>query len=115
MSFPSIRAKIIYLNRVASFFKSRRLWGIAGTAVGLYFLVFVVLGKLNMSWIMPDTNQLARSVMVAWQDLPFFTTKKETSDDGQYIYYTVPTKQFTAKDMARMGVTNAVAKPAAPK
>jgi hypothetical protein len=103
------------LNRLLSFLKSRRLWGLAGTAVVLYFLTFVVFGKLNMSWIMPDTNQLARSVMIAWQDLPFFTAKKETSDDGQYIYYTVPTKQFTPAQLARMGMTNTVVKPAAPQ
>lgn len=98
-----------------AFFKSRRLWGLVGTAALLYFLTFVVFGKLNMGWIMPDTNQLARSVMIAWQDLPFFTAKKETSEDGQYVYYTVPTKQFTPQQMMQMGMTNAVAKPAPPK
>ena len=103
------------LKFIGSILKSPRTWGLIGTAVVLYFLTFVVFGKLNMSWIMPDTNQLARSVMIAWQDLPFFTTKRETSDDGQYIYYTVPTKQFTAKQLAQMGMTNAVAKPATPK
>ena len=86
-----------------------------GTAAGLYFLTFVVFGKLNMGWIMPDTNQLARKIMIDWQDLPFFTAEQETSDDGKYIYYTVPTKQFTAKQRAQMGMTNAVAKPAPPK
>ena len=103
--------------KLISLFKSRRLWGLIGTAVGLYFLVFIVLGRLNMSWIMPDTNQLARSVIIAWQDLPFFTTKTDSSDDGKdrYIYYTVPTKQFTARELAQMGMTNAVAKPVAPK
>ena len=103
------------LKFIGSILKSPRTWGLIGTAVVLYFLTFVVFGKLNMSWIMPDTNQLARSVMIAWQDLPFFTTKRETSDDGQYIYYTVPTKQFTAKQLAQMGVTNGVVTPAAPK
>jgi hypothetical protein len=105
------------LNRLGSFLKSRRLWGITGTAVALYFLVFVVFGRLDMSWVMPDTNQLARSVMIAWQDLPFFAVKKDAPDEGQgqAIYYTVPTKQFTAKELAQMGMTNAVAKPVAPK
>ena len=68
-----------------------------------------------MGWIMPDTNQLARSVMIAWQDLPFFTAKTETSSDGKYIYYTVPTRQFTPQQLMQMGMTNTVAKPAAPK
>ena len=100
-----------------SFLKSTRFWGLIGTAVVLYLLTFVVFGKLNMSWIMPDTNQLARTVMIAWQDLPFFATKQESSDDGKdrYIYYTVPTKQFTPAQLAQMGMTNAVAKPVAPK
>jgi hypothetical protein len=105
------------LKFLISIVKSPRTWGLVGTAALLYFLAFVVFAKLNMSWIMPDTNQLARSILISWQDLPFFSTKKEPTDDGkgQYIYYTVPTKQFTAREMAQMGMTNAVAKPAVPK
>jgi hypothetical protein len=105
------------LKTLAVILKSPRTWGLAGTAVVLYFLVFVVFGKLDMSWIMPDTNQIARSITVAWQDLPFFAVKKVSADDGNghYIYYTVPTRQFTPKQLAQMGVTNAVAHPVAPK
>ena len=105
------------MTKLKSILKSARLWGLAGTAVVLYFLIFVVFGKTDMSWIMPDTNQIARSVMVAWQDLPFFAVKMGAVDEGkgQYIYYTVPTRQFTPQQLAQMGVTNAVAHPAPAK
>lgn len=109
------------MNALYSFLKSPRLWGLAGTAVVLYFLVFVVFGRIDMSWIMPDTNQLARNLIVDWQTMPFFAVQKENVRDmngqeqGQVIYYTVPTRQITPKELARMGVTNAVAHPAVAK
>jgi len=104
-----------------TFLKSPRLWGLTGTAVVLYFLVFVIFGRIDMSWIMPDTNQLARRWIVDWNTMPFFAVRKENVRDingqqeGQVIYYTVPTRQFTAKELAQMGVTNVVAHPATPK
>jgi len=93
------------------------LWGLTGTALVLYFLVFVVFGKLDMSWIMPDTNQIARTFMSVWPRMPFFAAQKEpvNGGKGQEIYYTVPTRQFTPQELARMGATNATAHPAAPK
>ena len=100
-----------------SILKSPRLWGLTGTALVLYFLVFVVFGKLDMSWIMPDTNEIARTFMSVWPRLPFFAVQKESVNGGkdQEIYYTVPTLQFTPKELAQMGATNAVPHPAAPK
>jgi len=105
------------LKPLSSILKSPRLWGLTGTALVLYFLVFVVFGKLDMSWIMPDTNQIARTFISVWPRLPFFAVQKEPVDGGkgQEIYYTVPTRQFTPKELAQMGATNAVLHPAAPK
>ncbi len=105
------------MKLIGSILKSPRTWGLIGTAAVLYLVVFGVLGRLDMGWIMPDTNQLARSITVAWQNLPFFTTQKDAPAEGkdQYVYYTVPTKQFSAKELAQMGVTNAAEKPVAPK
>jgi hypothetical protein len=100
-----------------SFVKSPRLWGLTGTALVMYFLVFVVFGKLDMSWIMPDTDQIARTFIEVWPRMPFFAVQKEPLKDGQgqIIYYTVPTRQLTPQELARMGITNGVAHPAAPK
>ena len=100
-----------------SFIKSPRLWGLTGTAVVLYFLVFVVFGKLDMSWIMPNTEEIARTIISVWPRMPFFAVQKESANDGngQVIYYTVPTRQLTAQELARMGITNAAVHPAAPK
>jgi hypothetical protein len=105
------------LKPLYSILKSTRLWGLTGTALVLYCLFFVVLGKLDMSWIMPDTNQIARTLIEVWPRMPFFAVQKESIDGGkeQEIYYTVPTRQFTPQELARMGATNAVAHPAAPK
>jgi hypothetical protein len=117
----ALHAKVGVLKPLYSFLKSPRLWGLAGTAVVLYFLVFVVFGKLDVSWLMPDTNQIARTLVSVWPRMPFFAVQKENVRDingqeqGQVIYYTVPTRQFTSKELAQMGVTNVVAHPARPK
>ncbi len=106
------------MNRIKSIFKSRRLWGLTGTAFVLYFLVFVVFGKVNVGWLMPDTNQIARTLFVVWPKMPFFTVDKEPVNDGkggEEVYYTVPTRQITAQELAQMGVTNATGHPAQPK
>jgi hypothetical protein len=99
-----------------SLLKSTRLWGLTGTALALYFLVFVLLRNLDMSWIMPPTEKIARAIIDVWPRLPIFAVQKQSLDHGQQeIYYTVPTRQFTPQELARLGVTNAVAPPAAPK
>ncbi len=100
-----------------SILKSPRLWGLTGTALVLYFLVFVVFGKLDMSWIMPSTDEIARTIISVWPRMPFFAVQKESINGGkgQIIYYTVPTRQLTPQELARMGATNGAAHPAAPK
>jgi len=106
-----------------SILKSTRLWGLTGTALVLYFVVFVLCGKLDMSWIMPNTRDIALTFMQVWPQMPFFAVQKENVTDaqgqvqGEVIYYTVPTRQFTPQELARMGVgtTNATIHPAAPK
>ncbi len=109
------------VSYLAKILKSRRIWGLAGTAIVLYLLTFVIFGKLNVSGIMPDTNQIARTIITVWPRMPFFTVQKESVSDGsadgrgQYIYYTVPTRQLTPQELAQMGVTNSVAHPAMPK
>jgi hypothetical protein len=105
------------LNLIKSFFQSRRLWGLTGTAVVLYFVAFVVFGKVDLSGIMPDTNKIARALIDAWPRMPFFAVQKEPAKDGknEEVYYTVPTRQLTPQELAQMGVTNATAHPIAPK
>jgi hypothetical protein len=94
---------------------------LAGTAVVLYFLIVVVLGRLDMSWLMPDTNQIARTLIEVWPHMPFFEASKGPENDvngknaGQVIYYTVPTRQLTPQELAKMGMTNAAAHPMPPK
>jgi len=105
------------LKPLSSILKSPRLWGLTGTALVLYFLVFVVFGKLDMSWIMPSTDQIARTIISVWPRMPFFAVQKESINGGkgQEIYYTVPTRQLTPQEIARLGATNGALHPAAPK
>jgi len=105
------------LKPLYSILKSPRLWGLTGTALGLYLLVFVVLGNIKIKGIMPDTIQIARTMIEVWPRMPFFAVEKESVNGGkgQEIYYTVPTRQFTPQELARMGMTNTAAHPAAPK
>ena len=93
------------------------MWGLTGTAVILYFLVFVVFGKLDMSWIMPNTDEIARTFISLWPRMPFFQVQKATvnGSTNEVIYYTVPTRQITPQELKQMGVTNVVSHPAAPK
>ena len=100
-----------------SLLKSTRLWGLTGTALVLYFLLFVVFGKLDVSWIMPPTDKIAQAIIDVWPHLPFFAVHQESvgGGKGREIYYTVPTRQFSPQELARMGTTNGTAHPAAPK
>ena len=102
---------------MASIFKSRRLWGLTGTGFVLSFVVFVVFGRINLSWIMPDTDRMARTLIEVWPRLPFFTLEKKPVNGGkaEEVYYTVPTRQLTPQEIVRMGATNGVARPAAPR
>ena len=93
------------------------MWGLTGTAIVLYFLVFVVFGKLDMSWFMPNTDEIARTFISLWPRMPFFQVQKDAVDGStnEVIYYTVPTRQLTPLELKQMGVTNALAHPAVPK
>jgi len=66
---------------------------------------------------MPDTTQMARTLLEAWPKMPFFTVEKPPLNGGKVeeVYYTVPTRQLTPQELARMGVTNAISHPAPPK
>jgi hypothetical protein len=105
------------LNTVYSILKSPRLWGLTGTALVLYFLVFVVLGNIDVSWIMPPTDKIANAIIEIWPRMPFFTVERESINGGkgEEIYYTVPTRQLTPQEIARMGRTSGAAHPAPPK
>jgi hypothetical protein len=105
------------LKPLYSILKSRHFWGLTGTGIALYFLVFVVLGKIDVSGIMPPANKIANAIIDVWPRLPFFTVKKESVDGGkgQEVDYTVPTRQITPQEIARMSATNAVVQPVAPK
>jgi hypothetical protein len=104
------------LKPLYSILKSTRLWGLIGTALVLY-LAFWPFRNVDMSWIMPDTNRMARTIIEVWPHLPFFAVQKEpvAGGKGEVIYYTVPTRQFTPQELARMGMTNAPPHPAPPK
>ena len=102
------------MNSRASLLKSTRAWGLLGTAVGLYVIIFGIFGKVDMSWIMPDTSQIAHTIVDVWPKMPFFVQKEDTPQ-GQVIYYTVPTRQLTRQEMAQLGMTNAVPHPAKPR
>ncbi|MEI9999282.1 MAG: hypothetical protein WDO13_08955 [Verrucomicrobiota bacterium] len=101
------------MNAVKRFFRSRTLWGLLGTAAVMYLVLFVVLGRLNVGWMMPDTKQIARTLVDAWPRLPFFAQKEKTPQ-GDVIYYTVPTHQMTPQELRDMGLTNAAPRPAKP-
>ena len=105
------------MNYLVSIFKSRRLWGLTGTGIVLYLVVFVVFGKVNVGGIMPDTNRIAQTLIEIWPKMPFFTVEKMPikGGKGEEVYYTVPTRQLTQQELARMGVTNATVHPAPPK
>ncbi|HEX4141377.1 MAG TPA: hypothetical protein VHY09_13595 [Candidatus Methylacidiphilales bacterium] len=99
---------------LARLYKSVRFWGLLGTAVGLYVFFFVILGKIDMTWAMPDTDRLARNIINVWPQMPFFVQKQQT-DQGEVVTYTVSTHQFTQAELRQMGVTNAVTQPAKPR
>ena len=91
--------------------------GLTGTAAVLYFLVFVAFGKVDVGWMMPDTNRIARTLIAVWPKMPFFAVQKKQVGGGknEEVYYTVPTRQLTSQELAQMGMTNATAGPTLPK
>jgi hypothetical protein len=104
------------VNALSSLFRSRRLWGLAGTALTLGAL-FLMLKELDVSGVMPDTQRIAQTIIEVWPHMPFFEVQKgpNPNGDGTYTYYTVPTRQFSQEELKQLGVTNVVAQPAKPK
>jgi hypothetical protein len=102
------------MNALPRFLKSTRLWGLLGTGVVLYLFFFFVLGRIDMSWAMPDTEKLARNVIKVWPQMPFFVQREQTSQ-GEVVTYTVSTHLITPAEMRRMGMTNATPQPAKPR
>ena len=97
--------------RIPGILKSYRLWGITGLSLVMYILVVGVFGNMDISGFLPI--KLATSIQAHWPDLPFFTVKKEISSDGksQEIYYTVPTRQLTAREIAQLEANKKEKKP----
>jgi hypothetical protein len=80
-----------------------RCMGIAGLFLLGYIVVIGVFGRIDISGLLPI--KLATSIQTHWPDLPFFTVEKQSVDGGkgQEIYYTVPTRQLTPKEVAQIG------------
>jgi len=94
------------MNALARLYKSTRFWGLLGTAVGFYLLFFVILGRIDMSWAMPDTDKMARDIIKVWPQMPFLVQKEQTPQ-GEVVYYNVSTHLITPAELKRAGVTNA--------
>lgn len=96
--------------------RSHHFWGLLGTGLVMYFVIFGPLAKVNVGWIMPDTQRMARNLLASWPRMPFFAVTKRPAPNGhgEVIYYTVPTRQFTPRELTEMGVTNATAHPSEP-
>jgi len=97
--------------RVPAFFKSYRLWGITGLSVVAYGLVIGVFGNTDISGYLPI--KLATSIQTHWPELPFFSVKREIfpNGKGQETYYTVPTRQITARELAQLEAGKKETKP----
>jgi hypothetical protein len=86
-----------------SLFKWHRIVGIAVLSVMAYFFVFQVFGGMDVSWLFPH-DKPGTTLRMHWPNLPFFTVTKDTTPDGtsQETYYTVPTRQLTAQEIAQL-------------
>lgn len=86
-----------------SLFKWHRMVGITALSLVAYILVFRVFGDMDVSWIFPH-DKPGTTLRMHWPNLPFFTVTKETTPDGtsQETYYTVPTRQLTAQEIAQL-------------
>lgn len=97
-----------------SLFKWYRIVGIAALSMIAYVLLVRVFGDMDVSWIFPH-DKPGTTLRMHWPDLPFFTVTQETAPDGknQETYYTVPTRQLTAKELAQLDAEKKEAKPIA--
>jgi hypothetical protein len=86
-----------------SLFKWHRVVGIAALSLVAYILVVRVFGDMDVSWIFPH-DKPGTTLRMHWPNLPFFTVTKDIAPDGknQETYYTVPTRQLTAKELAQL-------------
>ena len=76
--------------------------GITGIFLVGYIVVIGIFGNVDISGLLPI--KLATSIQNAWPRMPFFTVEQQPIDGGKgrEIYYTVPTRQFTPQELARM-------------
>jgi hypothetical protein len=67
-----------------------------------YIIVIGVFGRMDISPYLP--RELAASIQNTWPQLPFFDVQRRPLADGQgeVIYYTVPTRQLTPQEIARI-------------
>jgi hypothetical protein len=92
-----------------------RFMGITGLFLIGYIVIIGIFGNVDITPILP--MQLATSIETHWPNLPFFNVQKEPVDDGkdQETYYTVPTRQLTPQEIAKLKATGpepaAAAKP----
>jgi len=86
-----------------SLFQWRRVTGIAVLFALGYFLLFGVLGNVDVSWLFPK-DKPGTKLRAHWPSLPFFTMRQEPTPDGKGTirYYTVPTRQLTAQEIAAL-------------
>ncbi len=82
-----------------------RLMGITGLFLIGYIVVIGIFGNTDITPLLP--MDYARSIQTHWPNLPFFKVQKQTIDDSneQVIYYTVPTRQLTPKEIAALKAT----------
>ncbi len=84
------------------FFRAPRLLGLAATGLAAWLLVFVVLGRTDVSGLLPKAPRA-----FYWPSLPRFLVWNQRAPDGrEETVYTVPSHQLTAREMTCM--TNAV-------
>lgn len=75
-----------------------RAWRIGAITAASYLLIFVLLGKADVSWMLPWEKSPMR-----WPDLPFFSMNRHPGADGSdEIRYTVPTRQITPREERKL-------------
>ena len=82
-----------------------RFMGITGLFLIGYIVVIGIFGNVDISPLLP--TQLASSIETHWPNLPIFKVEKDPVNGGkdQEIYYTVPTRQLTPKEIAALKAT----------
>jgi hypothetical protein len=91
------------------FFHWRRLLGLAVIALAGYLLIFVVLGRTDVSWVLPQTSPHH----FEWPVLSRFLSWKETAPDGgQETVYSVPSRRLTPGELNQLEATNGTTAPA---